>query len=428
MRLQVLIDKRKGIINEDTISQALRLDDADSIDCLPNEEIFAELARMGVGKGFSGVDTPLFDGMLVPQQVQDDVADAVENEDVANEISDEPTPPLPTPPTTPPPQQELVPLPSQTCATLTKKVGHLEQDKIAQAIKITKLKQRVRRGEIAELDITLKEVDAKKDAKVQGRLPESQAQVSHLDLKHAQKVLITTATTITAAPVPKASTPRRKRGVIIQDPKEAATASLSVQSEEKQDNAVMRYQALKRKPITEAYARKNMMVYLKNMPGFKINFFKGMSYTDIRPIFEKHFNSIWAFLEKGEKEIKEEDGKRKGKDLEQKAAKKQKIDEEVPVVDYQIYTKHNKPYYKIIRADGSHHLFLSFISLLKNFDREDLEMLWKIVQERFESLEPKNFSNDFLLNVLKTIFEKPNVEANIWKNQRGRYGLAKVKS
>nr|GFD12414.1 hypothetical protein [Tanacetum cinerariifolium] len=95
---------------------------------------------------------------------------------------------------------------------------------------------------------------------------------------------------------------------------------------------------------------------------------------------------------------------------------------------YQINTERNKPYYKIIKADGSHQLFLSFISLLRNFDREDLEMLWKIVQERFASSEPKNFSDDFLLNALKTMFEKPNVEDNIWKNQRGRYGLAKVKS
>nr|GEZ42328.1 hypothetical protein [Tanacetum cinerariifolium] len=60
--------------------------------------------------------------------------------------------------------------------------------------------------------------------------------------------------------------------------------------------------------------------------------------------------------------------------------------------------------------------------------KEDLEMLWKIVQERFASSEPKNFSNDFLLNTLKTMFEKPNVKAHIWKNQRGSYGLAKVKS
>nr|GEV54054.1 RNA-directed DNA polymerase, eukaryota [Tanacetum cinerariifolium] len=125
VRLQALIDRRKVIITKDTIRKDIRLDDADSIDCLPNEEIFAQLARMGlvrnvdsfskfymyprflqlminaqvgdlsshttkytspvltqkvfvnmrrVGKGFSGVDTPLFEGMLVPQQVHDDVA------------------------------------------------------------------------------------------------------------------------------------------------------------------------------------------------------------------------------------------------------------------------------------------------------------------------------------------------------------------
>nr|GEV17357.1 hypothetical protein [Tanacetum cinerariifolium] len=48
--LQALIDKRKVIITEDTVRQALHLNDAESIDCLPNEEIFAELARMGYEK------------------------------------------------------------------------------------------------------------------------------------------------------------------------------------------------------------------------------------------------------------------------------------------------------------------------------------------------------------------------------------------
>nr|GFB88339.1 hypothetical protein [Tanacetum cinerariifolium] len=88
----------------------------------------------------------------------------------------------------------------ETCVTLTKKVGYSEQDKIAQAIKNTKLKQRVRKLEkkkklkafglkrlrkvgekIAELDadkdVTLEEVAAEvtKDADSQGRLEESQA-------------------------------------------------------------------------------------------------------------------------------------------------------------------------------------------------------------------------------------------------------------
>nr|GFC86286.1 hypothetical protein [Tanacetum cinerariifolium] len=133
---------------------------------------------------------------------------------------------------------------------------------------------------------------------------------------------------------------------------------------------VLRYQALKRKPQTKAQARKNMMVYLKNMVGFKMDFFKGMRYDDIRPIFEKHFNSIVGFLEKGEEQLKEEASK---------ALKR--------------------------KSESS--------------EQEDLEMLWQIVQERFASSKPKNFSDDFLLNTLKAIFEKPDVEAHISKNQRG---------
>nr|GFC60589.1 hypothetical protein [Tanacetum cinerariifolium] len=125
--------------------------------------------------------------------------------------------------------------------------------------------------------------------------------------------------------------------------------------------------------------------------------------------FEKHYYLNQAFLERVEEVFtgQEEEGcKRKDNSLEQRVAKKQRINEEieelkthlkiiandddddddtyteaiplalkVPVVDYQIHHEHNKPYYKIIRADGTHQLFLSFITLLKNFDREDFEML-----------------------------------------------------
>nr|GEZ52811.1 hypothetical protein [Tanacetum cinerariifolium] len=49
-RLQALVDRKKVIITEATIRDALCLDDAEGIECLPNEEIFAELARMGYEK------------------------------------------------------------------------------------------------------------------------------------------------------------------------------------------------------------------------------------------------------------------------------------------------------------------------------------------------------------------------------------------
>nr|GEV71685.1 putative ribonuclease H-like domain-containing protein [Tanacetum cinerariifolium] len=47
-RLQALVDKKKVIITEAIIREALRLDDAESTDCLPNEEIFTELSRTGL--------------------------------------------------------------------------------------------------------------------------------------------------------------------------------------------------------------------------------------------------------------------------------------------------------------------------------------------------------------------------------------------
>nr|GEV38053.1 hypothetical protein [Tanacetum cinerariifolium] len=301
----------------------------------------------------------------------------------------------------------------------------------------------------ADEDVTLEEVDAAKDAEVAkdanvyGRLEESQAQVYHIDLEHVDKVLsmqddeaepaelkevikvvttakimtevvtsaattITAAFIITVAPMPMPSAARRRKGVVIRDLEEKSTSSIIVHSEpkskykgkgimgdvieyvkrkEKQDNAVFRYQALKRKPQTKAQAKKNMMVYLK-------------TWLDLK----------WTSSKKSEKELEEEASKalkRTSKSLEQQAAKKKKLDEEVeelkthlqivpnyeddvyteatplalkvPVVDYQIHTEHNKPYYKIIRADRTHQLFISFISLLRNFDKEDLEMLWHIV-------------------------------------------------
>nr|GFA94251.1 hypothetical protein [Tanacetum cinerariifolium] len=100
----------------------------------------------------------------------------------------------------------------------------------------------------------------------------------------------TTATIITAAPMPAASAARRRKGkrILAEEPKplkkqvqieqdEAYAKELEVElnvninlnelieqvkRKEKQDNIVMRYQALKRKPQTEAQARKNMMALL----------------------------------------------------------------------------------------------------------------------------------------------------------------------
>nr|GEZ84529.1 hypothetical protein [Tanacetum cinerariifolium] len=66
------------------------------------QKVFANMRR--VGKGFSGIETPLFKGMIVAQQADndaDEVAASVNVDDVpATDV--EPTLPSPTPTTQPP--------------------------------------------------------------------------------------------------------------------------------------------------------------------------------------------------------------------------------------------------------------------------------------------------------------------------------------
>nr|GEU63178.1 reverse transcriptase [Tanacetum cinerariifolium] len=302
----------------------------------------------------------------------------------------------------------------ETCTTLTRKVKALEQDKIAQALEITKLKQMVKR---IEKKNKLKVSGLKRLKKVgTTQRVESSADTDDesepTDLKEVIEVVttaklitkvvtvvatpITTATiiaaTITAAP----SAAKRRKGEQAQIEQDEAyerelEAELNkninwddvidqVKRKEKEDNAVLRYQALKRKPQIEAQARKNMMVYLKNMAGFKMDFFKGMSYDDIRPIFEKHFKSIVGFLEESEKQLEEEASralKRKTESSEHQAVKKQKFEEERRLGD--------------AMENSSRKICIS---------------------------KPNNFSDNFLLATLKVMFEKPDVEAQVWKNQR----------
>nr|GFC27225.1 hypothetical protein [Tanacetum cinerariifolium] len=154
--------------------------------------------------------------------------------------------------------------------------------------------------------------------------------------------------------------------------------------------------------------------------------------------------------------MEEEDNKalkRTSESQAEKATKKQKLDEEVaelkkhlqivpnndddvytkatplarkvPVFDYEIYTENNKPYYKIMRADRTHQLFLSFLRLLRNFDRKDLEVLWELVKERFAYSKPKNFSDDFLLTTLTYMFKKPDVQAQMILLVERRYPLTR---
>nr|GEU72256.1 ribonuclease H-like domain-containing protein [Tanacetum cinerariifolium] len=487
-RIQALVDKKKVVVTEATIRDALHLDDAKGVDCLPNEEIFTTLARMGYEK----LSTKLtcykfffFSQCDAEEQGNDDTAaeEAVTVvDDVADQSIQSPTPL--TPPSeqpqdilstsqvqSPPPQQQSPPLAQpqsahfpmsllqealDACTALTRRVENLEHDKVAQDLEILKLKTRVKKLERANkvktmklrrlrkvgtsqriessddtliedvsnqgrvIDESDKDIGAElmnekeeketeevrvnlEDAQLEGR----QADIYHIDMDHATKVLkvvaaisetvnaaagvpaalvsvaavvpaAVTAASVTPTPV-KVDVPstRRRRGVVIRDPEEESSAKTPTETKSKDKGKGKR-----RRLNKEAEDVDELKQHLEIVPDEDDNV-----YTEATPLARK-----------------------------------------VPVVDYQIIHVDNKPRYKIIRANGTHQLYRSFITMLKNIDRDDLETLWSIVKQRFSSSKPNNFSDEYLLTTLKMMFGRPDGQDNVWKNQRSVYDQALVKS
>ncbi|GJV53910.1 hypothetical protein Tco_1449651 [Tanacetum coccineum] len=87
------------------------------------------------------------------------------------------------------------------------------------------------------------------------------------------------------------------------------------------------------------------------------------------------------------------------------------------IVDWKIHKEGKKSYYQIIRADGSSKMYLVFSHMLKSFDREDLEILYKLVKAKYGSTRPVEDLDLVLYGDLKTMFE-PHVEDRVWRNQQ----------
>nr|GFA38259.1 hypothetical protein [Tanacetum cinerariifolium] len=393
------------------------------------------------------------------------------HEHAAEEVATNVVPPTPTSPSPSSPQV------FDTCSALAHRVVVLENDKAAQQLEIFKLKSRVKKLEKINKGRNIVDMDQDEGIELVLSMQEDDTQVQEaIEVVTAAK-LITEVVTAAATQVVAASTPilvakpkiltitvapavstRRRKGVVIRDPEEELHTDTPVETPKVKDKGkgiliedpkplkkkdqepqyIKRYHGIKKKPQSESEAHKNMISYLKNTEGYKMEFFKGKTYDEILPIFQARFDANLKFLFKSREEIKKEDEeiiKSINETPTQKAAKRRKLSEEaqeaddlkkrleivqdedddvfveatplaqkVPVVDYKVVVIDNKPKYKIIRADDTHQFYISFTTLLKNFDREDLETLWKIVRDRFSTSKPTNFLDEYLLLTLKTMF------------------------
>nr|GFA81806.1 hypothetical protein [Tanacetum cinerariifolium] len=203
-RLQALIDKKRIVITEEVVREILQLNDAEGVICLPNEEIFAGLARWDMR---SRVETSLFETMLAVRDVAkeaeaqvpaqgDDVQELAAEEVAPDAVSPtliSPSPSSPVIPSSPPhqspcpPQQQdaegsslLFQRVLDTCSALVLRVEDDVENVFNQGRNIVDMDQ----DEGIELVI-----DQEKDAEVEGRYADKQAEIYNIDLDHSSKVL-----------------------------------------------------------------------------------------------------------------------------------------------------------------------------------------------------------------------------------------------
>ncbi|GJX54708.1 putative ribonuclease H-like domain-containing protein, partial [Tanacetum coccineum] len=184
---------------------------------------------------------------------------------------------------------------------------------------------------------------------------------------------------------PKVTTATNKttKGILLQEPSELTTTTIPSKDKgkaleqsrkkgmtvDREDVGVVakRAEEKRNRPPTKAQQRSIMCTYLKNMAGWKPKDLKSKSFANIQELFDKAFKRH--------------------------------------CLDYKILKEGKISYYQIIRADGSSKRYSSFIHMLRSFDREDLETMWKLVKAKYGYTRPEEGYGRVLSGDLKTMFE-----------------------
>ncbi|GJY11944.1 hypothetical protein Tco_0381253 [Tanacetum coccineum] len=215
----------------------------------------------------------------------------------------------------------------------------------------------------------------------------------------------------------------------------------------------------------------------RNMAGWKPKDLKSKSFANIQELFDKAFKRVNTFvdfrtelvegteMEESSKKsevmeesskraeiVQESSSKRVGDELEQENAKKQKVDDDqeaakikelmkiipdeeevainiIPlatkppsIVDWKIVKQGKISYFQIIRADGSSKRYSAFIQMLKSFDREDLETLWKLVKaNKGRIVRIKRLLDDLRVTAAKVCVTTASMKLVLFINSYEKY-------
>nr|GEZ92949.1 hypothetical protein [Tanacetum cinerariifolium] len=286
-------------------------------------KVFLNMRR--VGKGFSGVETPLFASMMVQPQPQ-----------AEEEIKDQPTTPHES-------SMPLLTTLMETCATLSKKVVELENDKLSQALEILRLKKRV------------KKLEKKKKSKssLLKRLRrvaiDADEDVTLMDVVKDEEVV-----TIDAEPHGSVAEP-----IVFDDKDVTMTMALTL----------IKLKAEKAKLLDEQIAPK---LHDKERNQRKREWLMRHCFKKLRAANVSGSESTQETPSNDPKEMTEEDVQNMLEIIPVLEFKVEALQVKYPIIDWEIHTEGSGVYWKIIRVEGITEAYQVFEDILKGFDREDI--------------------------------------------------------
>ncbi|GJR73788.1 putative ribonuclease H-like domain-containing protein [Tanacetum coccineum] len=150
--------------------------------------------------------------------------------------------------------------------------------------------------------------------------------------------------------------------------------------------AEQKAKARRNKPMTQAEQRTYMATYLKNQGTWKPTQLKKLTFDELKTEFEKLVKSIENFvpIETDER------------------VKRQVIANEEEI---EKYCKEEEVVYQIIRKDGSDKIYMSFRAILKDFLRDDLTELYRLVIKKYGANRHEKMYDRVLWGDLKTMFD-----------------------
>ncbi|GJW08045.1 putative ribonuclease H-like domain-containing protein, partial [Tanacetum coccineum] len=174
--------------------------------------------------------------------------------------------------------------------------------------------------------------------------------------------------------------PLKKKDQIMYDQEVALNlqAQLQAKLEEEKERLARQKEEEANIALIESWDNTQAMM---DADSYKQSQLKNKSFAEIQKLFDKAMTRVNMFVDMDTKlversEKKAEDStKRVGTELGQEVAKKS--------------LKGKLGYYQIIRADESSKRYSSMIQMLRDFDKEDLETLWKLVKVKHGSTRPE---------------------------------------